>query len=689
VGGLLLAIPLVPLAVFVVLLVGGAYLRLTGAAGPRGVAGAAGAAASPGAVAAEPSATGGQVAVVDQRVVALRAAAGWLSVAGVAAALAFGVVALVAFRGGAEVALSATWFRVGSLEVPFSLRMDGLQGLMVIVVGGVSVLVHLFSVGYMHGDRDVVLYFAELSLFSAAMLLLVLADDFFVLYMAWELVGASSYLLISHYFERPAAAAAGKKAFLTTRIGDVGLLLGIFALVRITGSLDFQTVFAHATEPGLPGAWRVAVPLLIFMGAVGKSAQLPLHVWLPDAMEGPTPVSALIHAATMVAAGVYLVARTYPIFVPAPEALTVVGWIGALTALTAATVGLTQRDIKKVLAYSTISQLGFMVTALGAGVPAAAMFQLFTHAWFKALLFLAAGSVIHATGRQVVDELGGLRRRMPITAVTFAAGALALAGIPPFAGFWSKEEILGALAGGHPVFLGMLLVATFFTAFYIFRLLFVVFLGPEVEAEGDVAAGAPVRESGPVMWVPLVVLALAALGMGFWGAGFLGYPLQKSLGLDAGQAPVAGPWWVTVVAVTLGLAGIVLAWLAYARRPARAGAAAETVAERPGRVRPGRPAFDARLEDSLGWTYRLVDHAYYVDALYTRFLVAPFVGMARFLARTVDAGLIDGIVNGVAWLVTGAGGGVRRLQTGQVRDYVAAVTVGVIVVAALVIGALG
>jgi NADH-quinone oxidoreductase subunit L len=591
------------------------------------------------------------------------------------------------------VALSVTWFRVGSLEVPFSLRLDGLQGLMVIVVAGVSVLVHLFSVGYMHGDRDLVLYFAELSLFSAAMLLLVLADDFYVLYMAWELVGASSYLLISHYFERPEAAAAGKKAFLTTRIGDVGLLLGIFALVWLTGSLDFHTVFAQATEPGLPGAWRVAVPLLIFMGAVGKSAQLPLHVWLPDAMEGPTPVSALIHAATMVAAGVYLVARTYPIFVAAPQALAVVGWIGALTALMAATVGLTQRDIKKVLAYSTISQLGFMMTALGAGVPAAAMFQLFTHAWFKALLFLAAGSVIHATSRQVVDELGGLGRRMPITAVTFAAGALALAGIPPFAGFWSKEEILGSLAGGHPAFLGMLLVASFFTAFYISRVFFVVFLGPEIEAE------APVHESGPVMWVPLAVLALAALGAGFWGAGFLGYPLQKSLGLEAGGVPAGGPVWVTAVAVALGLAGIVLAWLTYGRRPARVPAAGQAApgqaapgqaggATAAGRVRPGRPAFDARLEDSLGWTYRMIDHAYYVDAFYSRYLVAPFVGMARFLARAVDAGLIDGTVNGVAWLVTGAAVGARRLQTGRVRDYVAAVAVGVFVVAALVVGAL-
>lgn len=680
-GGLLLAIPLAPLAVFAVLLVGGAYLRLTGAPGARGVSVDVGAAGAP-------------VAVTDQRAAALRMAAGWLSVAGVVVALVLGVVALVAFRGGNEVALSATWFRVGSLEVPFSLRLDGLQGLMVIVVAGVSALVHLFSVGYMRGDRDEVLYFAELSLFSAAMLLLVLADNFFVLYMAWELVGASSYLLISYYFERPEAAAAGKKAFLTTRIGDVGLLLGIFALVRLTGSLDFHTVFAQATAPGLLGAWRVAVPLLIFMGAVGKSAQLPLHVWLPDAMEGPTPVSALIHAATMVAAGVYLVARTYPIFVAAPEALAVVGWIGALTALMAATVGLTQRDIKKVLAYSTISQLGFMVTALGAGVPAAAMFHLFTHAWFKALLFLAAGSVIHATGRQVVDQLGGLGRRMPITAVTFAAGALALAGIPPFGGFWSKEEILGALAGSHPVFLWMLLVATFFTAFYIFRLFFLVFLGPQVEAEGEVEAEASVHESGPVMWLPLAVLALAAAGAGFWGAGFLGYPLQESLGLEAGGKPAGGPVWVTVVAVALGLAGIVLAWLAYARRPARVSAAGQGAAAQPslvsaaGRVRPGRPAFDARLEDSLGWTYRMVDHAYYLDALYARLLVAPFIRFARFLARVVDAGLIDGIVNGIAWLVTGAAGGVRRLQTGQVRDYVAAVAVGVFVVAALVIGAL-
>lgn len=681
-GGLLVAIPLTPLAVCAVLLVGGAYLRLTGAPGARGVAADVGTEIGPGAG-----------TIGDPRAAALRVAAGWLSVAGVLAALVVGVVALLAFRGGAEVALSTTWFRVGYLEVPFSLRLDGLQGLMVIVVGGVSVLVHLFSVGYMHGDRDVVLYFAELSLFSAAMLLLVLADDFYVLYLAWELVGVSSYLLISHYFERPQAAAAGKKAFLTTRIGDVGLLLGIFALVWLTDSLEFHTVFAWASGPGLPGAWRVAVPLLIFMGAMGKSAQLPLHVWLPDAMEGPTPVSALIHAATMVAAGVYLVARTYPIFAAAPEALTVVGWIGALTALMAATVGLTQRDIKKVLAYSTISQLGFMVTALGAGVPAAAVFHLFTHAWFKALLFLGAGSVIHAAGRQVVDELGGLGRRMPITALTFAAGALSLAGIPPFAGFWSKEEILGALAGGHPAFLAMLLAASFFTAFYVSRLFFVVFLGPEVETAAETETEAPVRESRAVMWLPLAVLASATAAVGLWGAGFLGYPLQESLGLEEGGTSVGGPVWVTVVAVALGLAGISLAWLAYARHPARVSAAGEDAAGSapagaPARVGPGRPAFDARLEDSLGWTYRLVDNGYYLDALFGRCLVAPFVGVAGFLARAIDANLIDGIVNGIAWLVTGAAGGVRRLQSGQVRDYVAAVAAGVFVVAALVIEAL-
>ncbi|MHB9115306.1 MAG: NADH-quinone oxidoreductase subunit L [Thermoleophilia bacterium] len=613
--------------------------------------------------------------------------AGWISAGGALIALGLAVLALLAFRADGEIALRAVWFHVGDLEVPFSLRVDGLQAVMAVVVAGVAFLVHLFSIGYMEGDRDVSTYFAELSLFTAAMLLLVLSANFFVLYVAWELVGASSYLLISYYFERPAAAAAGKKAFLTTRVGDLGLLVALFAIVGQTGSFDYDTVFAWAADPGFTGAWAVAVPLLVFAGAVGKSAQFPLHVWLPDAMEGPTPVSALIHAATMVAAGVYLVARSYPLFEAAPAALDVVMYIGAFTALMAATIAVTQRDIKKVLAYSTISQLGFMMTALGAGAPEAGIFHLFTHAWFKALLFLGAGSVIHATGRQLVGDLGGLARRMPLTAWTFAAGGLALAGIPPFAGFWSKEEILASLVAHHPVLLGVLLLAGLLTAFYIARLFFLVFLGAESAGPGPEpqhgplsahggpdAAGA--HESGRRMGIPLLLLAAASVVAGFAGAGFLGQPLQGFLSLGEGAAaePHTVPLWLTVAAVTAGLLGVGGAWFGYGRPAART------------RAEGGALGFDAWLENSLGGAYSFVARGYRLDDAYAFLLVRPFLVVGRFLWRSVDGFAIDGALDGLASLVPKVGGLVTRVQTGEVRDYLAAMAVGAILVVALVLG---
>ena len=486
-GTMLFFIPLIPLLVGVVLLVGAGATSLASRrdAGSGGIV--SGGASTGG---------GGSREMTGQKAARLwKAAAGPLAVAGTLAAAAMSVAVFFSVRGGAVPELDWVWFQVGWLVVPFGLRADGLSALMLVVVAGVSVLVHLYSNGYMAGDRDRAVYFAELSLFSGAMLLLVLASNLFVLYLAWELVGATSYLLIGYYFERPAAAAAGKKAFLVTRVGDLGLLIAIFALVTLTGSLRFDTVFAQVAAGALTAGWAVAVPLLLFAGAAGKSAQFPLHVWLPDAMEGPTPVSALIHAATMVAAGVYLVARMFPLIGRSATALDVICWVGAFTALMAATIAVTQVDIKKVLAYSTISQLGFMMAALGAFAPGAAIFHLFTHAWFKALLFLGAGSVIHATGRQTVGELGRLARRMPVTAATFVVGALALAGIPPLAGFWSKDEILAGVAAGHPWQFAMLLVATFLTAFYVFRLVFLVFWGP---AEGrDLAWGLRRRGAAP------------------------------------------------------------------------------------------------------------------------------------------------------------------------------------------------
>jgi proton-translocating NADH-quinone oxidoreductase chain L len=761
---MLLFIPLIPILVGVVLLIGAGATGLAARRAGRG--GGSGEGSSP------------SDAVPGRGATDLwKAIAGPLAVAGTVAAAALSVVVFFKVRGGgAAPELNWLWFHVGRLEVPFGLHADGLSALMLVVVAGVSVLVHLYSNGYMAGDRDRAVYFAELSLFSGAMLLLVLASNLFVLYLAWELVGATSYLLIGYYFERPAAAAAGKKAFLVTRIGDLGLLIAIFALVTMTGSLRFDTVFAQVAAGVLTAGWAVAVPLLLFAGAAGKSAQFPLHVWLPDAMEGPTPVSALIHAATMVAAGVYLVARMFPLIGRSATALDVICWIGAFTALMAATIAVTQVDIKKVLAYSTISQLGFMMAALGAFAPGAGIFHLFTHAWFKALLFLGAGSVIHATGRQTVGELGRLARRMPVTATTFVIGALALAGIPPLAGFWSKDEILASVAARHPWQFAMLLVATFLTAFYVFRLVFLVFWGPAAEGrdaaweggpvaptpagaapggrtvlQAAVTAGAlhaataataqeaaleaadrehgharalhgvdcggdeeeattagrvlepdaceidfaaahavaepgdardvapdvggsgahghdgPAHESGRLMTVPLMVLAAAALVAGFAGAPFLGSRLQSFIGLHdvAGSAAMAAPLWITVVAVGLALAGIGSAWLGY------------------GRPRDAAATWDVALQRVLRGGYGFVARGYGMDALYARLVVRPYLGLSRFLAGAVDTVVIDGAVNGLARLIPFAGGRWRRLQSGEVRGYLIAMTAGALLVAAV------
>jgi NADH-quinone oxidoreductase subunit L len=691
-SALLLAIPLLPLGVSALLFVSGAFI------------------------------SGRE----DRGAERWRSLAGWLSVGGVLASTVLSLVLFFAVRGGQEVSFSWTWFRAGELEVPLSMSYTGLQAVMAVVVTGVSTLVHLFSNGYMAGERNYLLYFAELSLFSGAMLLLVLADNFFLLYVGWELVGASSYLLISFYYERPSAAAAGKKAFLTTRLGDIGLLIGILAIIWQTGSVQFEEVFAQAEAGAFGEVWTVAIPLLLFAGAVGKSAQFPLHVWLPDAMEGPTPVSALIHAATMVAAGVYLVARAFPLFEAAPAALTVVAWIGAVTALGAATIGVAQRDIKRVLAYSTISQLGFMMVALGVRAPEAGIFHLFTHAWFKALLFLGAGSVIHATGRQFVDELGGLGRILPVTAWTFTIAALALAGIPPFAGFWSKEEILVSLVDGNLALFMMLVLATFLTAFYIFRLVFLVFFGPSPAAPGARAAAAavapapveieggrhgpaeehtrpdiherpvfegfagrgpgraekpvselpaaeedayvahqegPVHESGPVMSLPLLVLAVAAVLAGFLGASFFGYPLQDFLALGGEHHEVS--LWVTLLAVAVGLAGIALAWALYGRGDVRARG-------------------DVLLRRGMGGFYQWLAAGYRLDGLYDRVLIRPFVGASSFFWRTVDDRVIDGSVNFVARSTAWFGGLTRRAQHGIVRDYVAVMAVGALVVIAVI-----
>ena len=539
---------------------------------------------------------------------------------------------------------SVTWFAVGSRAIAVGWSVDSLAAVMLLVVGVVAFTVMVFSAGYMRGERGWSRYFALLSVFTGSMTLLVIGDSFVSLFMGWELVGACSYLLIGFWYERPAAAAAAVKAFIVTRIGDVGLLLGIALLAVSAGSLSYTTVVARLGS--MPAAAITVAAILLATGAIGKSAQFPLHIWLPDAMEGPTPVSALIHAATMVAAGVYLVARVWPIFAAAPAARSVLLVVGVVSALGAALIALPQRDIKKVLAYSTISQLGFMFAALGVGAWGAAFFHLVAHAAFKALLFLAAGSTIHGSGTQDLPEMGGLRRSMPVTFVTWLVGAGALVGLPPLAGFFSKDAILDAVWVHNPAAGAALLAATALTGFYTFRATRLAFFG---EARGEVRA----HESPMSMLVPLVALAIptALLGVaGAWIAEKLGQPVE-SLSL-----PISG------LAVGLALAGGAIGWRS-ARDPR-----AETM---------------ARGERTGVWG--LVRTGFGYDAAIERFVVRPTLGGCRVLWAGVDRFLIDGSVEGVAAATKALGGVVSRAQGGDGQGYAGFMALSVVVMLATLV----
>ncbi|MFQ5899078.1 MAG: NADH-quinone oxidoreductase subunit L, partial [Candidatus Methylomirabilia bacterium] len=497
--------------------------------------------------------------------------------------------------------------------------------------------------------------------FVFSMVMLVLAGNFLVLYVFWEAVGLCSYLLIGFWYQRKAAAEAGMKAFIVNRVGDFGFGLGIMLLWVTMGTLDYGEVFANAG--GLSPSTATLISLLLFMGACGKSAQLPLHTWLPDAMEGPTPVSALIHAATMVTAGVYMVARTHALFEASGVALSVVAWVGGLTALFAASIGLVQTDIKRVLAYSTISQLGYMFVAVGVGAYVAGIFHLVTHAFFKALLFLGAGSVIHALGgEQNLGRMGGLAPRLVPTTVTFLVGAAGLAGIPPLAGFFSKDEILvAAYHGGHLWLWALLLFGAFITAVYTFRVVFLTFFGaPRFSREA-----ARIHESPPVMTVPLGALAVLTLVTG------VAFVIPTAHGPVFGRflAPVfplhgeaAGAALSTlalqVLAGIVAVAGVLLAWLVYGRRPVRA----ESI---------GQPR--TRLH---AWLLR----KWYVDELYEISVVRPILWAASFCARAFDLGFIDGVVNGIGRAVTGWAEGMRRVQTGYVMNYALTMLLGAIAI---------
>jgi NADH-quinone oxidoreductase subunit L len=572
------------------------------------------------------------------------------------------------------------WMAVGNLRVDVSLTMDALSAVMVLVVTGVGFLIHVYSAGYMAEDRDVARYFTYLNLFTLAMLILVLADNLPLLFVGWEGVGLCSYLLIGFWYEKTENASAGKKAFVVNRIGDACFLLGLFALFWGLGAhgvwvFSFREIAASAGA--LPPAVVTAACLLLFAGATGKSAQLPLYVWLPDAMAGPTPVSALIHAATMVTAGVYLVARLHFLYAMAPLALTVVALVGVATALLAATIAIAQTDIKRVLAYSTVSQLGYMFIACGVGAYASAIFHLVTHAFFKALLFLGAGSIIHGmSGEQDLRRMGGLQVRMPTTFVTMLAGCLAIAGVPPFSGFFSKDQILLHAYQWHPgLWLAGVLGAAL-TACYMFRLFFLAFTGP---SRATAAVRAHIHEAPPSMRVPLVVLAaLAAVG------GLVGLPRHWLWGdtFEAFLAPVLAQAHGGVPDHLSSVAGIshlhppeaLLMLASVAAAGAGIGAAYLLYV--------WRPAARERLRARFPGAERVLSGAYYVDELYDAVIVRPVAGVAGFAARVLDPGVIDGCVNGLAGLAGAIGGTWRRLQTGNVQHYALSLLLGAAAVVA-------
>jgi NADH-quinone oxidoreductase subunit L len=464
--------------------------------------------------------------------------------------LSLGVMA--EFRQGRAPDASLTWLQVGSLNIEFGLHFDALSVLMLLVVTGVGSLIHIYSIGYMHGEPAFARFFACMSLFTFSMLGIVVSNNFFQMFVFWELVGLCSYLLVGYWYEKPSAADAAKKAFLTNRLGDAGFLMGIVLAWAVAGTLNFSGLKEQLVRnPNLFSEAATAVALLIFCGAVGKSAQFPLHVWLPDAMEGPTPVSALIHAATMVAAGVYMLSRVLFILQPA---LQVIAWIGGITSLMAALIAVQQDDIKRILAYSTLSQLGYMVMAVGFNAPPAAMFHLTTHAFFKALLFLGAGSVIHAlNSEQNIWKMGRLREKMPVTYWTFLAGTLALCGLWPLSGFFSKDAILGAAWEHNKALFAIGILVAVLTTFYMFRLFFVVFLGKPKSDHVEHA-----HESPPVMAYPLILLAAAAVVGGFLGISQFVTPQFSPVTAEAPIFAPFEPFHAAPAAALLGLGAIAL-----------------------------------------------------------------------------------------------------------------------------------
>jgi len=560
------------------------------------------------------------------------------------------------------------WVVIGDLSVQIGLLVDSLTAVMLVVVSLVSLMVQIYSQGYMHGDPGYHRYFAFMSLFTACMLGLVMADNLVFMFLFWEGVGLCSYLLIGFWFHRPSAADAAKKAFIVTRFGDFGFLAAILLLFYNTGTFNIEELHGLAVAGVLAGTTLTWAALGIFSGAVGKSAQFPLHVWLPDAMEGPTPVSALIHAATMVAAGVFLVARFFPLFEHSQTALTTVAVIGGFTAIFAASMGLVMNDIKRVLAYSTISQLGYMMLGLGVGGVAVGIFHLFNHAFFKALLFLGAGSVNHSTGTFDMREMGGLRKAMPWTYITFLIASLSIAGIWPLSGFWSKDEILAYSLTNNPILFSLAMITVFITAFYMFRAVFLTFGG---EYRGGAASGhsehgsGKLHESPMVMIVPMVILAVLSVVSGWINVTGSFSQFLDHVGNGEVNSFIGG--FFGILAHPLPLASLLIAglgiFLAYAMYSAK-----WLSAEAVGRV--FKPF------------YTLFYRKYWFDELYERVIVVRVLVDGIFAALSIfDSRVVDGAVNGVARGTAEASGVMRRTQTGQLQVYGIAIAIGVIAIA--------
>jgi NADH-quinone oxidoreductase subunit L len=566
-----------------------------------------------------------------------------------------------------------TWLSVGGLNIHFAYQVDQLSLIMALIVTGVGFIIHVYSIGYMHGDKSYWRFFAYMNLFIFAMMNLILADNFLVLFLGWEGVGLCSYLLIGFWydrkFEKMTTSDAGKKAFIVNRIGDFGFLLGMFLIYLTFGSLNFSDVFSRIGILNVDQSVFNFIALFLFIGATGKSAQIPLYIWLPDAMAGPTPVSALIHAATMVTAGVYMVARCSLIFASAPAILTVIAIIGALTAFFAATIGLVQNDIKKVLAYSTVSQLGYMFLAMGVGAFSAGIFHVMTHAFFKALLFLAAGSVIHSMhDDQDIQNFGGLRKHMPATAITFLVASLAISGIPPFSGFFSKDEILWkSFANGNVIYWAIGAFTALLTAFYMFRLYFLTF-----EGTSRFGHDKHPHESPKVMTIPLIVLAILSAIGGFIGipALFSGEggnafenwlePVFKNADARLAQTAAYGhssEIMLMVASVVLGVGGIIIARNIYLKKPSVA----------------------AEMATKFKGLYNLLWNKYFVDEAYDAAVVDPIVKVSdSFLWKITDEKIIDGAVNGVASIVDSVSKNIRKIQTGVAQFYAVIMTLGIV-----------